>query len=66
MIQKDYLINNPMLIGTVMGDLRNTVLGHPHKDALITIYETGFPKKQILNLIDKIRNSSIGDARSMP
>ncbi len=63
MIQKDYLINNPMLIGTVMGDLRNTVLGHPHKDALITIYETGFPKKQILNLIDKIRNSGIGDVK---
>jgi len=57
MIQKDYLIHSPMLIGTVMSDLIDTILSNPHKEALLTIYETGFPKKQIENMVQKIRNT---------
>ncbi|MBQ9607428.1 MAG: response regulator [Lachnospiraceae bacterium] len=63
MIQKDYLINNPMLIGTVLNDLRNTVINTPHKDALLTVFETGFPAKQIKFMLDKIRFCGLGDIK---
>ena len=56
MIQKDFILKNPLTAGKVMAELAETIRRTPHKDALVTIYETGFPEKHIRNLIECIRH----------
>ena len=57
MIQKDFILNNPMTVGKVLTELMTTLRSVPHKDALLTIYETGFPEVQIRTLIDSLRHA---------
>ncbi|MBQ9361318.1 MAG: response regulator [Lachnospiraceae bacterium] len=63
MIQRDYILNNPLTISKVLGNLVNTIKTTPHKDALLTIYETGFPEAQIVGLIESIRCSAGKDLK---
>ena len=63
MIQKDYLLKNPMMTGAVLSDIKKVVNEHPHRDALITIYETGFPRHQIKALTGMIRSVCGGDIK---
>ena len=63
MIQRDYILSNPLTIGKVLGNLVNTIKTTPHKDALLTIYETGFPEAQIAGLIETIKCSAGKDLK---
>ena len=47
MIQKDYLVATPLMAAGAIADIEKTLRTTPHKDALLTIYETGFPKGMV-------------------
>ena len=55
MIQKDYTFKSPLHAGSAIADIKKTLENTPHKDALLVIYETGYPKAKIRGLIDMLK-----------
>ena len=55
MLQKDFIIHNPLSLPGVLGELKKTLEDTPHRDAVVTIYESGFPEKMIRKLITGIK-----------
>lgn len=60
MIQKDFLIKNILDTGREISSLIRFLNSVPHKNALLTVYETGFPEFQIKALLNKIKSSTSG------
>ena len=55
MIQKNFFLKTPVTVGVALVEIKNILKSVPHKGALLTIYETGFPKLQIRIMVEKIR-----------
>ncbi len=55
MVQKDYIIKHPMLLCTVISDIKDYVNTTPHKEVFISIIETSFPEKDVRVMVDAIR-----------
>lgn len=56
MIQKNFFLKTPVTVGVALVEIKNILKSVPHKGALLTIYETGFPKLQI-----RIRHGAQGN-----
>ena len=59
MIQKDYLVESPLTAARAVADIEKTLRETPHRDALLTIYETGFPRSMIKTLLSLLKGCEI-------
>jgi len=55
MIQKDFLINNPLSAGREIAEIARILKEIPHRDALLSVYETGFPAAQLKIIINRLK-----------
>lgn len=55
MFQKDFIIQSPHHIGKTIADIKKTLMSVPHKDALLTIYESGFPAVSVKGMIESLK-----------
>ncbi len=59
MLQKDYLVESPLTAARAVADIEKTLRETPHRDALLTIYETGFPRSMIKTLLSMLKGCEI-------
>lgn len=57
MIQRDYIIKSPLSAALTLAEIKKFITGTPHRDVLLTIYETGYPDIEIRGLVDMIRHT---------
>ncbi len=56
MKQKNYIFENPEAAEPTLIEIKKFLESNPHKAAVLTVYETGFPRREIERLIDRVRN----------
>lgn len=55
MIQKHFLIKTPVSLGPVIIEIKKILANTPHKGALLTVYESGYPVHHVKAMVEKIR-----------
>ena len=63
MIQKDFIIRNPLTAGSVIAELKKCIETTPHKDALLVIYESRIPTAKIRGLMELLDCCGLRDIK---
>lgn len=63
MIQKDFLINNPLTAGSVIAEIKRLIDVTPHKDALLVIYESRIMKAKIRGIVELLTCCGMGNLK---
>ena len=57
MIQKNFTVKTPVAVGAVIIEIKKLLAATPHRGALLTIYEAGYPEKPMKIMVNKIRKA---------